>query len=151
MNKRLTILELQEGKEYAAFQGDRRLKKTYRINNGRIENRYDGDGDTTTGLGRDEEYTGCDWVPVKANITFEEIGTFESTPTLFTLKDGAVYLMRPDIYEDGTLVARVGGTLYHSTGNGMLGQPVDMAELNVDARFDKVGLVDQVSSYQNNR
>jgi hypothetical protein len=157
MNKRLTILELQEGKEYAAFDGDRRLRKTYRINGGVIENR-DARGNVGEGLGEqpggelasgedEDNYMGCNWVPIKASVMFEEIGSFTPTAlkTLFQLEENNTYRM--DSFEYEGEVARVGGQLYPII-DGVLANALELDRLSVTATFEPLGVLDQVQAFQ---
>lgn len=142
MGKRLSVLELKQGVVYAAFDGDRLLGKTYRINYGRLQNAQ---GDS---IG---EYQGCTWIPVQASITFEAIGkipvkefqkrTFSKNETVspLFLKEGVVY----ETYGDseyglqGGFYIRKGKDLYaFDELTKKLGEKVHLSRLSLETSFD---------------
>ncbi len=147
---KLTLWDLKQGVEYAAFDGDRQLSKTYRLNsNGELENK--------DGLG---SYHGCDWVPVKDSIRFVDVKELQTTEgvkmetkktktklpkvadlqagNLLTMQEGVVYVADSGPLA-GVRVTRVGGTIKRV--RNMLGKDVAETKVDLATTFKPVGKI----------
>lgn len=128
--KRLSIFDLQEGKVYAAFDGDRRLGKNYTVKDGKLMN-----------ASKDEDpndlkvYEGCSWVPLKASVGFEEIKNLGGPTSILGLKQGMVYKASAQL---SGFIARAGRKLMKLDQNHKVIGPVDLEIVSLTTMFTPV-------------
>lgn len=129
--KRLSIFDLQEGKIYNAFDGDRQLGKRYTVQNGQLKNASKDEDPNNL-----EVYENCVWVPLKASIGFEEVFQAPAPTSILGLKHGLIYKASAQI---GGLVARRGNQLVMLDNNHKVTKPVDLAIVKLNTMFTAIG------------
>jgi hypothetical protein len=130
MKQRLSIFDLQEGKVYNAFDGARQLGKRYTVQSGKLMNASKNEDPHNL-----EVYEGCNWVPLKASIRFEEVKAPSTPVSILGLKQGLVY--RPSAQISG-LVTRKGNKLMFVEGNKTT-KSVDLDIVNLSTMFTAIG------------
>lgn len=135
MSKRVSIFDLKEGKVYKAFDGKRELSKIYTVQNGKLMNASkEGDANDI------QEYDGCEWVPLKASITFQEIKSAQLVPaasSILGLKKGLIYKSDSDEF-DG-LVARIGNKLMSLNDKKKPMRAIELNRVDLTVEFNVVG------------
>lgn len=122
---KLTVLSLKEGKRYAAYDNGRKLNRTFRLNNGKLENDHGDQGGT---------YHGCSFVPFKASMRFEEIGDDNAPKRLFFLEEGTIY----NCDHLHARVAKVGQHLFYVDRDNVPTTKLELSRLDLDAKFTPV-------------
>lgn len=123
--KRLSIFDLKEGKIYRAFSGDKEIGRRFRIADGKLQN------DTGTGP---QKYVGCSWVPVNADVTFEEEGDSDIQVSVLALQPGTVY----ESPKTGK-IARKGSTLFVVDDKNRPTTKLELRQISLNTLFKAVG------------
>lgn len=128
--KKLSIFDLKEGKVYAAFDGKRKLSKKYAVMNGKLMNAYDAQDEEAL-----TQYDSCEWVPLKASISFQEIKSeILSFPTsILGLQKGMIY--KSDLGD----VTRVGSSLRSVSKGKIVGKPIQLDRISLSQSFEAIG------------
>ena len=149
MGKRVSVYELKEGKTYAAFNGRRKLKRTFHKKNGKLYTDAGEASEAYTGY-----YSGCQWVPPSADYSFEEIkepkkvivredsADHQHEFSVIHMKEDRIYQWENGYLSGDNLVMRKGGTLYFCDKWGKRGAKV---------RDEQISLRDVFKPYEPTR
>lgn len=137
MSKRVSIFDLKEGKVYRAYDGKRKLRKTYTVQNGKLMN-----AGKDADINDINDYDGCEWVPLKASITFQEIKSSKLNPvasSILGLKKGLIY--RSDSKDFKGLITRIGNKLMTLNNKKKPIEAIELDQVNLTTKFNVVGVM----------
>lgn len=130
--KRIKLFQMEVGREYAAFDGDRKLPKTYKLTApGKLMNADE--------LG---DYIGCSWIPVKDSIRFVDLNELIAPPPVVPQLTSSEALAADSMYPEvpANIMSMIPGQTYVSKSDNKVYMKVnnDLFRVTKEVKLKKV-------------